>query len=52
MITATCKNQPCEQYDINYNFLGDPSEVECGTCAINCELTDPRPDPIAPEPPA
>jgi hypothetical protein len=50
VITATCKNQPCGQYDINYNFYGDPAEVQCGECGIDCELTDPQPDPTPPEP--
>ena len=50
MITATCKNPPCGQYDIDYNFYGDPAEVQCGECGVDCELTDPRPDPTPPEP--
>ena len=50
MITATCKNPDCLQFNIPYNFYGDPAEVQCGECGTDCELTDPQPDPIPPEP--
>ena len=45
MITATCNNNDCQQNGIGYDFLGDPSRVQCGACHADCDLTDPRDDP-------
>jgi hypothetical protein len=45
MITATCKNSACSQFEAQYNFLGEPQEVECGLCSNFCKLSDSRPDP-------
>ena len=50
MITATCINPDCSQFEIPYNFEGSPDVVQCGECGVDCELTDPRPDPTPPEP--
>jgi hypothetical protein len=52
MITATCTNNDCTANGIGYNFLGDPSRVECGACQNNCQLTDQRDDPPQSEEPA
>jgi len=45
MITATCTNSDCVANGIEYNMLGAPARIECGTCHNDCELTDPRDDP-------
>jgi hypothetical protein len=48
MITTKCVNDQCSQFEIEYNFLGEPDRVECGSCATNCDISDVRPDPIEP----
>jgi hypothetical protein len=46
MITATCKNLACGQFDTEYNFLGEPTEIQCGLCSNFCELSNFRLDPL------
>lgn len=45
MITAQCSNTECAENGNAYNVEGDPTRVECGLCAHDCDLSDPRPDP-------
>lgn len=45
MITATCKNENCQQYAIGYLIIGQPENVECGLCCQDTELTDSQADP-------
>ena len=52
MITATCQNADCGQNAVDVNFLGQPSTVVCGECGDDCLLSDSRPDPVIPSPPA
>jgi hypothetical protein len=42
MITATCKNASCSQFEVAVYFLGQPDNVECGTCVTLCDLSDPE----------
>ena len=50
MITATCVNTECSQFEIAYYCLGNPDPVQCGECGQNDFLSDPQPDPTPPEP--
>lgn len=38
MITATCKNEKCQQNGVVYNFEENESFVVCGCCNQPCEL--------------
>jgi len=52
MITATCTNDTCRWHNVERTMLGAPGRIVCGECENDCDLTDPRDDPLAPDEPA
>ena len=47
MVTFTCKVKDCPNEKVQYNFLGNPENAECGGCHAILEANDLRDDPEA-----
>jgi hypothetical protein len=48
MMTFECKETSCPNANVEYNFLGTPTKVECGGCKATLAGTNERPDPEIP----
>jgi hypothetical protein len=45
MVTFKCTKKDCANKDVEYNFLGNPENAQCGGCETILEPKDSRPDP-------
>jgi hypothetical protein len=45
MISFECKETSCPNANVEYNFLGNPSSVECGGCKALLSGYNEQPDP-------
>jgi hypothetical protein len=48
MITFKCEKPSCSNLNVEYNFLGNPSSVECGGCKDVLTGYNQQPDPEIP----